>query len=334
MHSVQTFQVESGCRPLACKMDVGSLSCGYFQIKHAYWTDCGSIGGSMLYLLHIRWFFFKSWLYISVMSKCISWYVTQQFAFKIVYKFIKSIKVIHFRITRCHKLYLQYNMLSKVGRRALWTSTAPRSAYRTTCHATPRTTTAHLHARDTLGNTTEAHRDVTIAAHWPTGIIFRRCLVAAMCTDFDMWNDIEIKDILTCVYCNVRIPCLWRCVHITGLWRCVYMTGLWRCVHPTGLWRCVHLTGLWRCVHMTGLWRCVHITGLWWCVHLTGLWRGVPMCSHCLQFLAFRGLPGYAPFRKIVNFFPFLSFFLFLWYIYHKHEMCFLLCWVGQIVTR
>jgi len=108
MHSVQTFQVESGCRPLACKMDVGSLSCGYFQIKHAYWTDCGSIGGSMLYLLHIRWFFFKSWLYISVMSKCISWYVTQQFAFKIVYKFIKSIKVIHFRITRCHKLYLQY----------------------------------------------------------------------------------------------------------------------------------------------------------------------------------------------------------------------------------
>nr|AYC12387.1 lysozyme 1 [Sinonovacula constricta] len=37
---------ESGCTNLPCKMDVGSLSCGYFQIKHNYWLDCGSIGGS------------------------------------------------------------------------------------------------------------------------------------------------------------------------------------------------------------------------------------------------------------------------------------------------
>ncbi|KAI6240425.1 Lysozyme [Aphelenchoides fujianensis] len=32
--------VESSCRPIGCKMDVGSLSCGYFQIKLAYYKDC------------------------------------------------------------------------------------------------------------------------------------------------------------------------------------------------------------------------------------------------------------------------------------------------------
>ncbi|KAL5006432.1 hypothetical protein ScPMuIL_015239 [Solemya velum] len=35
---------ESGCRQSGCRMDVGSLSCGYFQIKQAYYTDCGSPG--------------------------------------------------------------------------------------------------------------------------------------------------------------------------------------------------------------------------------------------------------------------------------------------------
>ncbi|XP_045174904.1 invertebrate-type lysozyme-like [Mercenaria mercenaria] len=37
--------VESNCKPASCHMDVGSLSCGYFQIKKAYWTDCGKPGG-------------------------------------------------------------------------------------------------------------------------------------------------------------------------------------------------------------------------------------------------------------------------------------------------
>ncbi|XP_041375655.1 uncharacterized protein LOC121388409 [Gigantopelta aegis] len=37
---------ESGCRPLGCHMDVGSLSCGYFQIKSGYWHDCGKPGSS------------------------------------------------------------------------------------------------------------------------------------------------------------------------------------------------------------------------------------------------------------------------------------------------
>ncbi|KAH3837170.1 lysozyme-like [Dreissena polymorpha] len=37
---------ESGCVDPGCKMDVGSLSCGYFQIKEAYWIDCGRPGGS------------------------------------------------------------------------------------------------------------------------------------------------------------------------------------------------------------------------------------------------------------------------------------------------
>ncbi|WAR03343.1 LYS-like protein [Mya arenaria] len=39
-------QQESGCTNKPCADDVGSLSCGYFQIKHDYWLDCGSIGGS------------------------------------------------------------------------------------------------------------------------------------------------------------------------------------------------------------------------------------------------------------------------------------------------
>lgn len=38
--------VESGCRPLACRWDVNSNSCGYFQLKSVYWRDCGSPGRS------------------------------------------------------------------------------------------------------------------------------------------------------------------------------------------------------------------------------------------------------------------------------------------------
>ncbi len=40
-------QVESECKPLRCKWDVYSNSCGYYQLKHEYWKDCGSPGGSL-----------------------------------------------------------------------------------------------------------------------------------------------------------------------------------------------------------------------------------------------------------------------------------------------
>uniref|UniRef100_A0A914VQT7 lysozyme n=1 Tax=Plectus sambesii TaxID=2011161 RepID=A0A914VQT7_9BILA len=36
---------ESGCKPIGCHMDVGSLSCGYYQIKWPYYEDCGQPGG-------------------------------------------------------------------------------------------------------------------------------------------------------------------------------------------------------------------------------------------------------------------------------------------------
>ncbi|KAI8504717.1 hypothetical protein Bbelb_178350 [Branchiostoma belcheri] len=42
--------VESGCRmpdPL-CQMDVGSLSCGPFQLKQAYWLDARLKGGPLM----------------------------------------------------------------------------------------------------------------------------------------------------------------------------------------------------------------------------------------------------------------------------------------------
>ncbi|KAK0407684.1 hypothetical protein QR680_003529 [Steinernema hermaphroditum] len=35
---------ESGCKPIGCHMDVGSLSCGYYQIKMPYYEDCGQPG--------------------------------------------------------------------------------------------------------------------------------------------------------------------------------------------------------------------------------------------------------------------------------------------------
>ncbi|GMS84337.1 hypothetical protein PENTCL1PPCAC_6512, partial [Pristionchus entomophagus] len=35
---------ESGCKPIGCVMDVGSLSCGYYQIKSPYYQDCGQPG--------------------------------------------------------------------------------------------------------------------------------------------------------------------------------------------------------------------------------------------------------------------------------------------------
>ncbi|CCD65530.1 Invertebrate-type lysozyme 2 [Caenorhabditis elegans] len=35
---------ESGCKPIGCHMDVGSLSCGYYQIKIPYYEDCGQPG--------------------------------------------------------------------------------------------------------------------------------------------------------------------------------------------------------------------------------------------------------------------------------------------------
>uniref|UniRef100_A0A0N4Z5R2 lysozyme n=1 Tax=Parastrongyloides trichosuri TaxID=131310 RepID=A0A0N4Z5R2_PARTI len=37
-------QVESGCKPIGCEMDDGSLSCGYYQIKLPYYEDCGEVG--------------------------------------------------------------------------------------------------------------------------------------------------------------------------------------------------------------------------------------------------------------------------------------------------
>ncbi|CAC5381675.1 Lysozyme 3,Lysozyme 2,Lysozyme 1,Invertebrate-type lysozyme,Lysozyme [Mytilus coruscus] len=38
--------VESRCNNnIGCRMDVGSLSCGPFQIKEAYWIDCGQPKG-------------------------------------------------------------------------------------------------------------------------------------------------------------------------------------------------------------------------------------------------------------------------------------------------
>ena len=38
------FQQETHCKAIGCRMDVGSLSCGYFQIKYNYWLDCGKPG--------------------------------------------------------------------------------------------------------------------------------------------------------------------------------------------------------------------------------------------------------------------------------------------------
>ncbi|KAK6039356.1 Destabilase [Cooperia oncophora] len=35
---------ESGCKAIGCEMDVGSLSCGYYQIKLPYYEDCGTPG--------------------------------------------------------------------------------------------------------------------------------------------------------------------------------------------------------------------------------------------------------------------------------------------------
>jgi hypothetical protein len=40
-------KIESGCRPLPCAWDVNSNSCGYYQLKQIYWTDCGKPGGSL-----------------------------------------------------------------------------------------------------------------------------------------------------------------------------------------------------------------------------------------------------------------------------------------------
>jgi len=39
-------QIESQCNEnIGCVMDVGSLSCGAYQIKEPYWEDCGRPGG-------------------------------------------------------------------------------------------------------------------------------------------------------------------------------------------------------------------------------------------------------------------------------------------------
>ncbi|KAK0401662.1 hypothetical protein QR680_015903 [Steinernema hermaphroditum] len=37
-------ELESGCAPIGCNMDQGTLSCGYFQIKLPYYIDCGTPG--------------------------------------------------------------------------------------------------------------------------------------------------------------------------------------------------------------------------------------------------------------------------------------------------
>ncbi|KAL3884516.1 hypothetical protein ACJMK2_024651 [Sinanodonta woodiana] len=38
--------VESDCKDPKCVMDLGSLSCGPYQIKDPYWIDCGKPGPS------------------------------------------------------------------------------------------------------------------------------------------------------------------------------------------------------------------------------------------------------------------------------------------------
>ena len=50
------FQQESGCRPIGCHWDVNSNSCGYFQIKQNYYSDCHSPGSSKSYL-HVFCYF-------------------------------------------------------------------------------------------------------------------------------------------------------------------------------------------------------------------------------------------------------------------------------------
>lgn len=42
-------KVESGCKILnpVCRMDVGSLSCGPYQIKEPYWRDALLEGGDL-----------------------------------------------------------------------------------------------------------------------------------------------------------------------------------------------------------------------------------------------------------------------------------------------
>ncbi|KAK0407685.1 hypothetical protein QR680_003530 [Steinernema hermaphroditum] len=35
---------ESGCKPIGCRQDMGSPSCGYYQIKENYYKDCGMPG--------------------------------------------------------------------------------------------------------------------------------------------------------------------------------------------------------------------------------------------------------------------------------------------------
>uniref|UniRef100_A0A0K0EW35 lysozyme n=1 Tax=Strongyloides venezuelensis TaxID=75913 RepID=A0A0K0EW35_STRVS len=37
-------QESGGCKPIGCKTDRGSLSCGYYQIKLPYYKDCGEPG--------------------------------------------------------------------------------------------------------------------------------------------------------------------------------------------------------------------------------------------------------------------------------------------------
>ncbi|XP_064601243.1 LOW QUALITY PROTEIN: lysozyme 3-like [Liolophura sinensis] len=37
-------QVESNYKDVGCTFDVNSLSCGYYQIKNPYYTDCGKPG--------------------------------------------------------------------------------------------------------------------------------------------------------------------------------------------------------------------------------------------------------------------------------------------------
>lgn len=40
-------KIESNCQPLGCAWDVNSNSCGYYQLKEVYWTDCGKPGTSL-----------------------------------------------------------------------------------------------------------------------------------------------------------------------------------------------------------------------------------------------------------------------------------------------
>lgn len=159
------FQMESGCRNVGCKMDVGSLSCGYFQIKEAYWIDCGRPGSSKhlfahgVIMKHLR--FNQDWQNFAWQADKIVLSVRNNLTYsQIAMKESNTVFLkisLEFRDYFDDLVFINYLVFFQAGNLVQRARIVPHYVFKNTWSGTPGGLDVHSDVRVSLENITEAH---------------------------------------------------------------------------------------------------------------------------------------------------------------------------------